>query len=334
MRWLARLFIVVSLCAAPAAQAEEKILLGWIEPVLLDPELGLKLYAKLDTGADTSSLDAHHIRRVRVGDRVYVRFAVRHPETHEFVELRKPFVRRVRIKRHGGLYQRRYVVRMQVCVGNRTRAIEINLIDRATFAYPMLLGRSALEGWSVVDPDNSHTTSPTCWTDPGEMPDDLAPNPVDPLIADAPAGVSVPTARTPTAIETNTALATTIPAPARAVVPGVARANGTAVVASPLAAVIPVPAGAAREAAEPVATEAGPADQPDPENEAPAASPAVPAAQGHGGGDIDDAESDAVQSPEPGGGDTDAENEAEMPAPPPEAPQVDEPEAPPAPPDS
>lgn len=216
---MARLICALALslvsCVALAA-TEGKVLLGWIEPVMLDPQLGLKLYAKLDTGADTSSLDAHNIRRVRVGDKAYVRFTVRHPESGEFVELRKPFVRRVRIKRHGGLYQRRYVVRMQVCVGDITRAIEINLIDRAEFDYPMLLGRSALEGWSVVDPDHSHTTAPQCWDAPGEQPDDLAPNPPD--LVDVDADVVLPAPATPAAaavLAISPGLAASIPTPLR-----------------------------------------------------------------------------------------------------------------------
>ena len=179
---MTRLLIVLALTSiAPVTLAKPtgKVPLGWIEPVMLDPRLGLQIEAKLDTGADTSSLDAHNIRRVRVGEKRYVRFAVRHPETGELVELRKPYIRRVRIKRHFGNYQRRYVVRMQVCVGERTRSIEVNLVDRNEFEYPMLLGRSALQGWSTVDPDQTHTTEPGCWTKPGSQPDDDAPNPPD-----------------------------------------------------------------------------------------------------------------------------------------------------------
>lgn len=159
---------LLGLLAATAAAATtgDKLTLGWIEPVQLDRRLNLELEAKLDTGADTSSLDARNIRRVRVGEKRYVRFAVEDPETGELVELRKPYVRRVRIKRHGGSYQRRYVVRLQICVDNRKKNIDVNLIDRAHFDYPMLLGRSALEGWSVIDPEKEHTTRPTCWTRP------------------------------------------------------------------------------------------------------------------------------------------------------------------------
>lgn len=175
---MTRLLVLLLVMLSPAI-AVAKVALGWIEPVMLDPRLGLELQAKLDTGADTSSLDAHDIRRVRVGEKSYVRFAVRHPETGELVELRKPYIRRVRIRRHFGNYQRRYVVRMQVCIGDSTRSIEVNLVDRNEFEYPMLLGRSALQGWSMIDPDKTNTSSPSCWTRPGSKPDDDAPNPPD-----------------------------------------------------------------------------------------------------------------------------------------------------------
>lgn len=312
MREVALLVGLALLCSGAAVRAEDKMLLGWIEPVLLDPELGLKLYAKLDTGADTSSLDAHNIRRVRIGDRAYVRFTVRHPETREFVELRKPFVRRVRIKRHGGLYQRRYVVRMQVCVGDRTRAIEINLVDRATFAYPMLLGRSALEGWSVVDPDNSHTTRPSCWDDPGEMPDDLAPNPPDSIIANVPAGLSVPPV--PGAMATMTtspALAASIPAPARPRAARTSPAPGALAQSAPLAATIPAPAAT-------VNAPPGVSSSPEP------ASPANDERTATGTS-IDATETDAVQSNPAGEGDT-SDSDTALPM------SVDEPEPPAAPP--
>lgn len=160
-----RIFCLFLVCTTiAAADSGDKVTLGYIEPIRLDARLGLELEAKLDTGADSSSLDAHDIRRVRVGEKRYIRFSVEDPATGELTEFRKPYVGRVRIKRHSGQYQRRYVVRMQVCVGSWKKSIDVNLIDREYFDYPMLLGRSALEGWSVIDPAQERTTQPTCWT--------------------------------------------------------------------------------------------------------------------------------------------------------------------------
>ncbi len=137
---------------------------GWIEHVILSPELRWKLDAKLDTGADTSSLDAHNIRRVRYKGQSYVRFSIKNPESDKMVSLRRPYIRTVRIRKHSGNHQRRRVVLMTVCLGSAERTIEVTLTDREFFDYPMLLGRSALSGLAVVNPMATYTTEPDCKT--------------------------------------------------------------------------------------------------------------------------------------------------------------------------
>ncbi len=134
---------------------------GWVEWVkLLDGELRLK--AKLDTGAANSSLDATNIERFRRGGERYVRFTVTDPETEDQMELEKPLVRNVRIIRHDGNHQRRPVIKMPICVGTRRQEVEVNLIDRSNFIYPMLLGRSALEGFALIDSGQTFQNSPSC----------------------------------------------------------------------------------------------------------------------------------------------------------------------------
>jgi hypothetical protein len=155
--------------AAPAPESRtgrgpKKQVYGWIEDVLIDPEHALQLTAKLDTGADTTSLDARNIRRSRRDGEDYVRFVVTEPSTGQSVELEKPFVRAVRIKAHGrDEPPRRVVVRMRICIGDRSRSIEVNLVDRAHYDYPLLLGRNALRDVAIVDPNLRHTREPTCW---------------------------------------------------------------------------------------------------------------------------------------------------------------------------
>jgi len=141
----------------------KKQVYGWIEDVLIDPEHALKLPAKLDTGADTTSLDARNIRRSRRDGEDYVRFVITEPTTGQSVELEKPFVRAVRIKGHGNEPARRVVVRMRICIGDRSRSIEVNLVDRAHFEYPLLLGRNALRDVAVIDPNLRRTREPSCW---------------------------------------------------------------------------------------------------------------------------------------------------------------------------
>jgi hypothetical protein len=149
--------------ASLATHGPKKQVYGWIEDVLIDPVHTLKLPAKLDTGADTTSLDARNIRRSRRDGEDYVRFIVTEPHSGQSVELEKPFVRAVRIKGHGNEGARRVVVRMRICIGDRSRSVEVNLVDRAHYEYPLLLGRNALRDVAVIDPNLRRTREPSCW---------------------------------------------------------------------------------------------------------------------------------------------------------------------------
>lgn len=134
---------------------------GWVEWVkLMDGELRLK--AKLDTGAATSSLDATNIERFRKDGKRWIRFTVTDPETGDLLELEKRLVRNVRIVRHSGAHQRRPVIKMPICFGTQRREVEVNLIDRSNFIYPMLLGRSALEDYALIDSGSTFQNSPRC----------------------------------------------------------------------------------------------------------------------------------------------------------------------------
>lgn len=153
--------LMTTLAQAGEPVADEFEIFGWVEWVkLLDGDLRLK--AKLDTGAANSSLDATGIERFRRGGERWVRFTVTDPETEDQMQLEKPLVRNVRIIRHDGNHQRRPVIKMGVCIGDRIREVEVNLIDRSNFIYPMLLGRSALEGFALIDSGQTFQNRPRC----------------------------------------------------------------------------------------------------------------------------------------------------------------------------
>lgn len=161
---LAAVVVLTAPAQVPATE-QDKEMLGWVEWVVLTAE-GLdgpmRVRAKLDTGAETSSLDATHIRRVRVGKKRYVRFELNDPRTGEQISLRRPLLRRVRIKQHEGDSQERPVVSLTVCLAGRLQEVEFSLIDRSEFIYPVLLGRKALERYVVVDPELTFLSDPEC----------------------------------------------------------------------------------------------------------------------------------------------------------------------------
>lgn len=144
------------------AHAAEKDILGWAEHVLVGRSQ-LEMEAKLDTGADTSSIDASEIRRYRnEKKKLWVEFRLSDDDSGRTIRYKKKLVRYAYIKEHDGPSQKRPVVEMTVCLGDHPMEIEVSLVDRSGFAFPVLLGRNALKGRVVVDSELEYTAQPTC----------------------------------------------------------------------------------------------------------------------------------------------------------------------------
>ncbi len=138
-----------------------KEVVGWVERIKLYPgEMILK--AKVDTGAKNSSINARNIDEfTRDGD-PWVRFEVTDRDGHK-VKIERQLERRARIQRHFGKLQTRPVVVLGVCMGDIYKDIEVNLVDRKGFIYPVLIGRSFLkENNIVVDATLTFTREPVC----------------------------------------------------------------------------------------------------------------------------------------------------------------------------
>jgi hypothetical protein len=155
--------VVMLMVFTSGVKAENRDLeiVGWIENArLMDP--GISLKAKLDTGAETSSLDVNIIKKFRKDDKRWVRFLVSDRETGEEQVLVRERLRTVSIVRHDGKRQSRPVVEMKICVASRVLNAEVSLSDRSEFTYPLLLGRKALESFALVDPGNTFLSTPDC----------------------------------------------------------------------------------------------------------------------------------------------------------------------------
>jgi hypothetical protein len=133
--------------------------MGWVEYATLFPG-GVRLRAKLDTGAKTSSIDVSKLETFSRNGRKWTRFAVsdRNGATAEF---ERPIVRYSRIRRSQAKTVRRPVVTLGLCLGSRYQEVEVNLAERSHLNYPLLLGRASLDGF-VVDPSRKFTAEPRC----------------------------------------------------------------------------------------------------------------------------------------------------------------------------
>ncbi len=137
-----------------------KEIVGRLERIKLYPgEMILK--AKIDTGAKNSSVNARNIDEfTRDGD-PWMRFEVSDRHGHK-VKIERQLERRARIRRHFGKLQTRPVVVLGVCMGDIYKDVEVNLVNRKGFLYPMLIGRSFLKENILVDATLTYTREPEC----------------------------------------------------------------------------------------------------------------------------------------------------------------------------
>lgn len=153
------LFSCLTLCLL-AGDLSARQIAGWVEQASLIPS-GIELKAKLDSGAKTSSINAKEIEFFTRDGEDFVRFKVKN-KIGETVELTEPVIRQVSIKRHFGNAQSRPVVKLTVCLGGVSKEVEVNLVDRAGFNYPLLIGRSYLAGEFIIDPAKTHQLPAVC----------------------------------------------------------------------------------------------------------------------------------------------------------------------------
>lgn len=123
------------------------------------PDLGVnEIKAKIDTGADNSSLHAFQIERYEEAGVAMVRF-----EVHTRQRKRKPTVSCVaevvgerRVKNPGGRIEARPVIRTRLLLAGEPLDALVNLTTRDEMTFRMLIGRRTIRKRFVVDPGRSY----------------------------------------------------------------------------------------------------------------------------------------------------------------------------------
>lgn len=152
--------VLITFMGTTSLQADEKAVTGWIEKVHILSD-GLLFHAKIDTGADDSSLNAPDWKVTERDNEQWVHFTLKDSDG-KLVELDKKLVRMAHIKRKGAADQERPVVNMGLCLGTVYKEVEVNLVDRSSFSYPMLIGRSYLNNQFLVDSSSKYLLKPAC----------------------------------------------------------------------------------------------------------------------------------------------------------------------------
>jgi hypothetical protein len=148
------LLVLILLLLSGIGDAGEKITIGDVEDVVLMP-WGVRLPARIDTGAATSSLDA---RDLKVKNSV-AEFKL--PKKYGSQQLHLPVIGWRNI-RSADFKERRPVVEITFCLGAKILHVEVNLNDRSTVKYPLILGRNALKDYFIVDCGRSNCLAPSC----------------------------------------------------------------------------------------------------------------------------------------------------------------------------
>jgi hypothetical protein len=161
--WLLLAILIIAplnLYASPALAKKAKV--GWLEKVRVFPGQ-LLMHAKIDTGADNSSIHATDITPFKKGDEAWVRFTLTSFDGQTKI-MERPIFRTTQITRHGVPDEDRLVVLLGICLDSIYKEdMEVNLANRGNFEYKMLIGRSFLRGEVLVDPSKEFVHEPQCF---------------------------------------------------------------------------------------------------------------------------------------------------------------------------
>jgi hypothetical protein len=130
-----------------------KKIIGRKEKISL-PAMGLKLvWAKIDTGAYTSSLHAEHIREEDRDGRKVLCFEVLMPEHKSFTGQTLIFdkYREKKVKNSFGQTETRFLVETKIRMAGEAFSAEFTLSDRSSMKNSILLGRKILQDKFLVD---------------------------------------------------------------------------------------------------------------------------------------------------------------------------------------
>ena len=129
-----------------------KFILGEEESVSIQPP-GIVLRARIDTGADTSSIDARGIEEFERDGKKWVKFILINRTTN------KEYPLEAEISRHTKIVQssmpdasvKRIVVKLKLTLGDHSDLSEFTLTNREHMEFPVLIGRNVLKDIALVD---------------------------------------------------------------------------------------------------------------------------------------------------------------------------------------
>ena len=120
------------------------------------PQLGIPaIKARVDSGAKTSALHAINIKIFEKNGAEWLKFDINPIQNNSksIIHCEAQLVDQRIVKSSNGTREKRYVIRTDVELGNHNWQVEVTLTNRDSMGFRMLLGREAMVGRLIVDPE-------------------------------------------------------------------------------------------------------------------------------------------------------------------------------------
>ena len=137
------------------SQINQTPIAGGVETLHIIP-FKMTFHARMDTGAETSSIDVLNMRPFERDGEKWISFDIKNRKNNEIHHFEKPVKRKTAIVRTGEK-EIRYVVHMDIKMGNELIDAEFTLNDRSKFEYQVLIGRNIINGRFIIDPTLENT---------------------------------------------------------------------------------------------------------------------------------------------------------------------------------
>jgi hypothetical protein len=124
-----------------------KLIIGGREKIILAEVSKNKVYARIDSGAKSSSVhcEKYWVENKR-GKKVLYAAILSKSNLYTFTEFKTK-----NIKSSNGISEKRHVVKLKISIGNHQFESEFTLSNRKKMKNPVLLGRKFLRGNFLVD---------------------------------------------------------------------------------------------------------------------------------------------------------------------------------------
>lgn len=149
--------VYVERCSVKGKQANltGKILMGEVEHIFLIKEKS-SFAARIDTGADTSSLGVYSLTKFERDGKKWVKFSLKSDKDSTIFEY--PIHDTVKIKQQSNMKaEERLEIKMSIKVGGKEYRNQIfNLANRSHLEFQVLIGRNFLKDIALVDVSRKH----------------------------------------------------------------------------------------------------------------------------------------------------------------------------------